>query len=120
MPLSSCSRPQLINVDACRLRVATCDQAPPPVPAQPELAVLDARLYIRVRRIDQPAESCGACSRSGSQLHMAHELAGALQQAGRIRQCCALKEPHVYVRSEYIHVAERRISQTCNGTAVMH
>src|SRR5713101_4573176 len=50
---------------------------------------------------------------------MAHELAGALQQAGRIRQRGAVKEPHVYVRSEYIDVAERRIAQTCNRTAVM-
>src|SRR5689334_11929899 len=50
---------------------------------------------------------------------MAHELAVALQQAGRIRQRCAVKEPHVYVRIEYINVAEGRISQTCNRTAVM-
>src|ERR1700716_3446001 len=50
---------------------------------------------------------------------MAHELAGALQQAGRIRQRCALKEPYVYVRTEYIDVAEGRISQTCNRAAVM-
>src|SRR5580658_6316728 len=50
---------------------------------------------------------------------MAHELAVALQQAGRIPQRCAVKEPHVYVRSEYIDVAEGRISQTCYRTAVM-
>src|ERR1700694_1682593 len=50
---------------------------------------------------------------------MAHELAVALQQAGRIRQRCAVKEPHVYVRSEYIDVAEGRIPQTRNRTAVM-
>src|SRR6516164_5464047 len=50
---------------------------------------------------------------------MAHELTGASQQAGRIRERCAVKEPHVYVRSEYIDVAEGRISQTCNRTAVM-
>src|SRR3989440_11599565 len=50
---------------------------------------------------------------------MAHELAGALQQAGRIGQRCAVKEPHVYVRMEYIDVAEGRVSQTCNRTAVM-
>src|ERR1700693_6288816 len=50
---------------------------------------------------------------------MAHELAGALQQAGRIWQRCAVKEPHVYVRSEYTDVAEGRISQTCNRIAVM-
>ena len=50
-----------------------------------ELAMFDARLYIRVRRIDEPAQLCGLCGCSRSQLHMAHELAGALQQAGRIR-----------------------------------
>jgi hypothetical protein len=50
---------------------------------------------------------------------MAHELASALQQAGRIRQRCAMKEPHVDVRGEYIDIAEGRISQTCNRTAVM-
>src|SRR5437588_125261 len=42
-----------------------------------------------------------------------------IQQTGRIRQRCAVKEPHVYVRSEYIDVAEGRISQTCNRAAVM-
>ena len=50
-----------------------------------ELAVFHARLYVRVRRLDEPAERCGVCGRSRSQLYMAHELAGALQQAGRIR-----------------------------------
>jgi hypothetical protein len=30
-----------------------------------------------------------------------------------------LKEPDVYVRSEYIDVAEGRIAQACNRTAVM-
>src|SRR6266446_5969919 len=50
---------------------------------------------------------------------MAHELACALQQVSRIRQRCAVKEPHVYVRTEYIDVAEGRISQTCNRAAVM-
>src|ERR1035438_1372018 len=50
---------------------------------------------------------------------MAHELASALQQVSRIRQRCAVKQPHVYVRSEYIDVAERCISQTCNRAAVM-
>src|SRR3984885_788521 len=82
-------------------------------------AVFDARFYIRVRRIDESAERCGVCGRSRSQLHMAHELAGALQQARRIRQRCSVKEPHIYVRSEYIDVAKGRVSQTCNRTAVM-
>jgi hypothetical protein len=26
-----------------------------------ELAVFDARLYVRVRRVDQPAQACGVC-----------------------------------------------------------
>ena len=30
-----------------------------------------------------------------------------------------MKEPHVDVRGEYIDIAEGRISQTCNRTAVM-
>jgi len=50
---------------------------------------------------------------------MAHELASALQQVSRIRQRCAMKESDVYMRSEYIDIAKRRISQTCNRTAVM-
>src|SRR5260370_30590974 len=50
---------------------------------------------------------------------MAHELPGALQQAPRIRQRCAVKEPYVDVRSEYIYITEGRISQTCNRTAVV-
>src|ERR1700726_3658450 len=50
---------------------------------------------------------------------MAHELAGALQQVSRIPQRYAVKEPHVYVRMEYIDVAEGRISQTCHRAAVM-
>src|SRR2546430_17082606 len=50
---------------------------------------------------------------------MAHELAGALQQAGRIGQRCAVKGPHVYVRGEYIDVPEGCISQTGDRAAVM-
>src|SRR5579864_1498422 len=50
---------------------------------------------------------------------MTHELASALHQASRIRQCCAVKKTHVYVRGECIHITEGRISQTGNRTAVM-
>src|SRR5258707_6151180 len=50
---------------------------------------------------------------------MADELASALQQVSRIGQRCAVKEPHVYMRIEYIDVAEGRISQTYNRAAVM-
>src|SRR5438270_5176096 len=50
---------------------------------------------------------------------MTHSLAVALQQASGVRQRGALKEPYVYVRSEYIDVAEGRISQTCDRATVM-
>ena len=50
---------------------------------------------------------------------MAHEPAIAFQQSRRIRQRGPLKEAYVYVRSEYVDVAEGRISQTCDRTAVM-
>jgi len=43
-----------------------------------QLAVFDPRLYIRVPFIDEPAQFCGVGGRSQSQLHMAHELSGAL------------------------------------------
>src|SRR6266404_7775107 len=50
---------------------------------------------------------------------MTHELSRALQQVGWIWQCCTVKESDIYVRGEYIHVAEGRISQTGNRIAVM-
>jgi hypothetical protein len=50
---------------------------------------------------------------------MAHEFAGPLQQAARIRQRCAMKESNIYMRSEYVDIAEGRIPQTCNRTTVM-
>ena len=50
---------------------------------------------------------------------MAHELAGALQQASWIGQRCALKEPQVHMRREYVNIAEGHITQTSIRTAVM-
>ena len=43
------------------------------------LDLFDADLYVRVRRVDQPAERGGVYGYSRSQLHMAHELACPLQ-----------------------------------------
>jgi hypothetical protein len=84
-----------------------------------KLAIFDTRLYIRVCVINEPAERRGVSGHSRSQFYMAHKLAGTLQQAGWIWQRCAVKEPHVYVRSKYIDVAKGRISQTCHGATVM-
>ncbi len=49
------------------------------------LAVFHARLDIGVCRIDQLAQRGGVDGRSRRQLHVAHELARAYEQAGRIR-----------------------------------
>jgi len=46
-------------------------------------------------------------------------LPAPCNKRGWIRQRRAAEEPYVYVRGEYIDVAEGRISQTCNRTAVM-
>jgi len=43
--------------------------------------------------------AAGVCGRSRSQLHIAHELAGALQQAGQTWQRCAVKEPQSLVHA---------------------
>ena len=50
---------------------------------------------------------------------MSISLLSAAAFVSRIRQRCAVKEPHVYIRIEYIDVAEGRISQTYNRAAVM-
>lgn len=83
------------------------------------LAVFQTRLYVGVRRLDEHAERCGVSGGSRSQLHMAHKLAGTLQQAGRIVKRCAVKESHVDVRSEYIDGGEGHIAQACNRATVM-
>src|ERR1700722_1119813 len=50
---------------------------------------------------------------------MTHELAGTLQKAVRVWQGGAVEETHVYMRGEYVDVAEGRVSQTSHRTAVM-
>jgi uncharacterized protein (UPF0332 family) len=74
---------------------------------------------IPVRGLDKPIERCGIHSCFPSQLYVAHELACALQKAGRIRQLYAAEEPHIHVRGEHIDVAEGCIAQACDWTAVM-
>ena len=51
---------------------------------------------------------------------MAHVFATALQQACRIRQRRAMKEPDVYMSFECIDVTEWRIFYACDRTAVVH
>src|SRR5579875_971795 len=82
-------------------------------------SVFHARFDVRVRRLDQSSERAFIHLLTRSQLHMPHEPARANQQAIRIGQHSAMEEPDIYVRSENIDVAERRVSQAGDGTAVM-
>src|SRR5579884_1413042 len=74
------------------------------------LAVFHARFYVRVCRRDESTQGSGVDGRSWLQLHMAHELACALQQTVWIRQRRAMEKSHVHVRRKYVDVAEGRIS----------
>src|SRR5262249_10667730 len=51
---------------------------------------------------------------------MAHVFASALEQADGIEQRRAVEEADVYVRREYVDVAEGRVAQAGNRTAVVH
>src|SRR5262249_19190302 len=57
--------------------------------AFPELAILDTCLISEYAA--SISQRGGVCGRSGSQLHMTHELARALQQASRMGRRCAVK-----------------------------
>ena len=50
---------------------------------------------------------------------MAHSLAGALQQAGGVRQPCPMKKSYVDVRRKDIDVAKGRIAETGDGASVV-
>ncbi len=91
-----------------------------PAEGSSELAVLDARLDIGVRRLNEAGKGLIIDGDSGFEFYVAHELAGALQQAEWIGQRGTVKEPQVDVRSEDIDVAKGRISETGNRTTVVH
>src|SRR5215831_7624912 len=50
---------------------------------------------------------------------MSHELAGAFEQSGGVWQRCAMEESDVYVRHEYIDVAEWCVSQAGGWTTIV-
>ena len=83
------------------------------------LSVLNPRLDIRIRRLDELPERHRFYVNTRPQLHMTHKFAVALQQPSRIRQRRALKEPHIHVGSKHIHVAKGHIAQARVRTAVM-
>ncbi len=50
---------------------------------------------------------------------MAHTFTVALQQTGRVRQACTLKEADIYMGREHIDVCKWYSTQACNRAAVM-
>src|SRR4051794_17327767 len=78
-----------------------------------------AIFHIYVCRFYQLSECGGINVTSRPELHMAHELAVAFHHFAWIRKFGAEKEPHVDMGREGIHIAKRRIMDTCSWMAVM-
>ena len=57
---------------------------------------------------------------AGPELHVAHKLSSAFQQAIRIGNLGTTKEPDIDVGSEGINVGKCRIPYTCGRLAIMH
>src|SRR5262249_9697857 len=75
--------------------------------------------HVSVCRFDQLPESRCIDVTIGTEFHMAHELAGALQQALGIGKLGAAKETDIDVISEGIDVRERRIADTRGRVAIV-
>src|SRR5688500_3442980 len=73
----------------------------------------------RVRGLDQRAERLAVDFVARPQLHVAHVLAGSLEQSRGIRKLCAQEKAHVHVRRERIDVAERGVAYAGGGMAVV-
>ena len=69
--------------------------------------------------MNELAEGGGVGGGAGCELYVAHEFAGALEEAGGIGQRCALEESYVYVGGEYVDVGEGGVSETGDGAAVV-
>jgi hypothetical protein len=63
---------------------------------------------------------CGVARISaGTQLDVAHGLAGAFEEPCRIAQACSLKEAEVDVSGEGVDAGEGHVAEAGNGTAVV-
>ena len=83
------------------------------------LTALDARLDVCVGCLDEPVEGCVVYGDTGLELDVAHELARALEQAGRVWERRAVKEANVHVRGEDVDIAEGGVAEAGNRAAVM-
>src|ERR1700753_3664792 len=83
-------------------------------------AALQAAADIEVSGADQRRQSGSIWLDAGQQFYVAHALATALQQRGRVFKQCAVKETDVDMPCERVDVAEGRIVDAGHGTAIVH
>ena len=84
-----------------------------------ELVRLEALLHVDIRGMDQLAQSRIINRLTGSELDVAHELAGAFKQAVRICKFGATKKPDIDVSFEGVGIGECRVTYTCSWMTVM-
>src|SRR5262245_29501197 len=76
-------------------------------------------LHIGVCRVDQLRKSSSLEETSRSNLHVAHNLAGAFQQTRRIGYVSATKESDIHVSFEGIDVCKCCVSDACRRMTIM-
>jgi len=85
----------------------------------PSLSLCLSRFHIGVCSLDELHQSRSIDVTVGREFHMAHELAGACQQALRIGNLGTTEEPDIDVSCEGIDIGERRITDTRGRMAIM-
>jgi hypothetical protein len=84
-----------------------------------EIWLREASPDIVVGNYDQVAQSINVQFFAGAQLHMTHALARAFEQAGRIREHCAIVEADIRMSLECVDISKRRVPHTSNRTPVV-
>src|SRR5262245_48240461 len=79
----------------------------------------EASLDVVVGDCDQVAQSRNVQFFAGAQLHMAHALARAFEQAGGIREHCAIEEADIRMSLECVDIAKRRVLHTNDRASVV-
>ena len=74
------------------------------------LAAFYAGFDVGIGSGDQGGEGFGVDGSGRFEFYVSHEFAGALEQAGWVGERGSMKETDVHMRSEYVDVAEGRIS----------
>src|SRR5262249_57989447 len=81
--------------------------------------VSEASLDVCVGGYDQVAQSLKVQFLAREQLHVAHALARAFEQAGGIREHCAIVEADIRMSLECVDISKRRVPHTSDRTSVV-